>query len=294
MKNNLLCFLLLLSTTLNAQIKGNGNIISRTFPLETLHTLEINLSARVIIDLQGESDITIITDENIIEHIGHQVVDGYMDLTQKEWIEPSGRHQIMIGAPSLKKLINDAHSTTSLNNMKVSTFQLFAQIGSIDLKGEVGHLTIRNKTAKVEAINFSAQNADISISSWGSVFINVIDTLNTSIDKKGKLKLLGQPKQWPGDAELILAESKQPDIQKVKFININIKNNSWLRKSFVVVGPKRDGSSFSYGFALFPGQIKKERWTIGSEIFTENRSGKRTLVATITADNENQLVKLFQ
>ncbi len=294
MKNSFFCFLLLVSTSLNAQVKGNGNIISQTFPLETLHTLEINLNARVVIDLQGESAITIISDENIIEHIGHQVINGYMDLTQKKWIEPSGRHRITIGAPALKKLINDAHSVTSLRNMNHSSFELSAQLGSIDLKGEVDHLIIRNKIAKVEAIDFSAQHADITISSWGTVFIHVIDTLKTAIDKKGKLQLLGTPKQLLGDAALVVAEDDRPESKEVKFINFDIKNNSWRRNSFVVVGPKRDGSTFSYGFALFPGQTKKERWTIGSEIFTENRAGKRTLVATITAADENQLVKLFQ
>lgn len=294
MKNCFFCFLLLLSTHLQAQIKGNGNIISQTFPLESLHTLEINLHAQVIIDLQGESTITIVSDENIIGHIGHQVIDGYMDLTQKKWIEPSGRLRITIGAPVLKKLINDAHSTTSLRNMNSASFELLAQIGNIDLKGEVEHLIIRNKTAKVEAIDFTTQHADISISSWGTVFIHVTDTLKTAIDKKGKLKLLGTPKQLLGDAALVLAKDDRPDQKNVRFINFNIKNNSWLRNSFVVVGPKRDGTSFSYGFALFPGQSKKERWTIGTEIFTENRAGKRTLVATITAADENQLVKLFQ
>lgn len=294
MKKNFFCFLLLVSTSLHAQIKGNGNIISQTFPLETLHTLEINLNARVIVDLQGESAITITSDENIIAHIGHQVIDGYMDLTQKQWIEPSGRPRITIGAPALKKLINDAHSTTSLRKMDNASFELLAQIGHIDLKGKVDQLIIRNKTAKVEAIDFTAQHADITISSWGTVFIHVTDTLKTAIDEKGKLQLLGTPKQLLGDAALVLADDERPADKEVKFINFNIKNNSWRRNSFVVVGPKRDGSTFSYGFALFPGQTKKERWTIGSEIFTENRAGKRTLVATIRAADENQLVKLFQ
>lgn len=290
---NLLFFLLLFSIQIQAQIKGNGNVVTQSFPIEALERLEINLTARINISFKGDNQITITTDENLIDHIDFSIRDGFMNLQQKEWIEPSNNIRVTIGAATLRQLTHDAHSKTTLQDMNSSGFDLKANIGTIKLQGTVDHLTLKAKSAKVEAIDFEASHADVSIYGWGSVFINVKDTLTTSIDKKGQLKVLGNPKVLQGDAATALRRATSQMNPDARYINLKIKNNSWGRKTFVVVGPKKDGTSFSYGFSLFPGQTKSERWTIGSEVFIV-KDQKRTLVATVEARDENQLVKLFR
>ncbi|MBX2878108.1 MAG: DUF2807 domain-containing protein [Saprospiraceae bacterium] len=290
---NVLFFLLLLSFQLQAQINGNGNIVTKSFSIDQVQHLEINLNARILVDLKGEDLVTITTDENLIDQIDFSVSQGYMNLQQKEWIQPSSNLRVVIGASALRQLTNDAHSKTTLLDMDQATFQLTANIGTIDLQGQIDHLMINNKSAKIEAIDFEAKHAEISIRSWGTVFINVKDTLTTSIDQKGQLKILGRPSVLRGDAEAVLAKASNPIEKNTRYINLKIRNNSWWRKSFVVKGPKRDGTSFSYGFALLPGQTKSERWTIGSEVFRV-KNGQQTLVATIEAKDENKLVQLFE
>ncbi|NRB46684.1 MAG: DUF2807 domain-containing protein [Saprospiraceae bacterium] len=290
---NVLFLLLLLSFQVQAQIKGNGNIVTKSFPIEQVKQLEINLNARIILDFKADDQISITVDENLIDQIDFRVSQGYMNLQQKEWIEPSNSLRVSIGAAGLRKLINDAHSSTSLLHMQMDDFHLIADIGTIDLQGRVSHLVIDNKSAKIEALDFEASYAEVKIRSWGSVFLNVSDTLNTSIGDKGRLKIIGTPKVLMGNAEAILANTNKQIRTDTRYINLRIKNNSWTRKSFVVVGPKKDGTSFSYGFSLMPGATRSERWTIGSEVFRV-RNGQQQLLAKIEAKDENQLVKLFQ
>lgn len=290
---NVLFLLLLINFQVQAQIKGNGNIVTKSFPIDQVEQLEINLNARVILDFKVDDQISITTDENLIDQIDFTVSRGYMNLQQKEWIQPSHSLRVTIGASQLQKLNNDAHSQTSLLNMRVENFHLIADIGTIDLQGRVSHLVIDNKSAKIEALDFEASYAEVKIQSWGSVFLNVTDTLNTAIGDKGKLKIIGDPKVLLGNAQTILEKNNEQISTNTRYINLRIKNNSWTRKSFVVVGPKKDGTSFSYGFSLMPGATRAERWTIGSEVFRV-RNGQQSLLTKIEAKDENQLVKLFQ
>jgi len=82
--------------------------------------------------------------------------------------------------------------------------------------------------------------------------------------------------------------------EEVRYIKFKIKNNSFNRNHFYVVGPKPNGGKFSYGFPMMPGQIRKETWTTGTKIYKTTKLGLRKLLVTIKADDENQVVKLFR
>ncbi len=91
-------------------------------------------------------------------------------------------------------------------------------------------------------------------------------------------------------------EKSRNDVQAyatTKYINLKIKNNSWSRKHFVVVGTKPNGRNFSYGFPMMPGAVKKERWTVGTKVYKENSLGMRNLLVTLTEEDEGQTVELF-
>lgn len=80
---------------------------------------------------------------------------------------------------------------------------------------------------------------------------------------------------------------------KIEFISFEIKNNSENRNHFYVVGPKPDGSQFSYGFPMMPNAKRLENWSVGTKVYQANSLGFKNLLVTITKDNENQIVNLF-
>ena len=291
----LLYLLILVVSTSNllAQTYGNKDIITKTFPLEQITTLEINLSADIIVDMAGKSEITITTDSNLLPHIDRSVNNGYLDLTQKKWIQPSGKHVIVIGAPALAKLISDAHSRILIKNMVADKFDLATNVGKIQLQGSVTQLNINNEHAKIDASELYAQNATINITSWGRVTARVENQLNSKVSNGGILNLVNQPKERlsaPSDDD----NKKENDqlFEKADFIDFKIKNGSLNRRHFVVVGPKKDGSFFSYGFPLWPGQVKEERWSVGTKIYQTNKLGLRKLLVTIEGSDVGKVVKL--
>ena len=98
-----------LSYSLSAQVKGNKNIVSKSYDIHGLKNIEIGLYANITINAQGDDKMTITADENILPLIDHEIVDGKMDLRQKEWIEGNERIEINMEVSSLERIIVNIH-----------------------------------------------------------------------------------------------------------------------------------------------------------------------------------------
>ncbi|MFK7806900.1 MAG: DUF2807 domain-containing protein [Saprospiraceae bacterium] len=286
------CFTL----NLNAQIRGNKNIVTQRFPLSAIEELEINLTASFIVDLAAENEITITTDENIIPYILKTADGRSLNIQQKKWIQSSAGIKVTIGANQLESLILDSHSGVEIRNLDQQSFKASANIGKLILTGKVKELMLKSKLGIIDASELVAENAEIRITGRGKVKAQVLNKLTTYNPDEGRIELVNEPKVLSGDA--ILAEEKA--VQKleankdIQFINFQIKNNSWNRHEYVVVGPKSNGTTFSYGFAMWPGQVKDKYWSNGSKIYKVNRAGVRKLVQTIKKEDKGQLVKIYE
>jgi len=281
------------TSTVNAQVKGNGDIVTKILPLENFDAIKLNLTTDLYIDLEGKNTISITTDENIMDLIDRKVRGNVLVLNQKEWIAPSQQVVIRVSASQLNKINCGAHSLVKIDGLNQEKFKVKANVGRIFLSGKVTSLRVDNEVAKVDASELTVDEAKISISSWGSVIANVTKVLDTDIDKSGQLVLVQEPENFRGDAKEVFRKNlKEPE--NVQWIKFKIKNNSFSRKNFYVVGPKKDGSRFSYGFPMMPGATRKENWTVGSKIYKVSKLGLRKLLVTIQATDENQTVKLFE
>ena len=77
--------LFLISAMSMAQIKGNKRIVTKTFSVEGLVTIRINLYAQITIDQSLEEGLQITTDSNLFEQIAKSVEDGVLHLDQIQW-----------------------------------------------------------------------------------------------------------------------------------------------------------------------------------------------------------------
>lgn len=278
-----------------AQIRGNKNIETRNYDALSIKKIHVNLHANITIDNSGTEKMSITTDSNLFEFINKEVENGVLTLDQLKWISPSKRIKIKIGAPQLKLLNHDTHDTTKVININTDSLTIVGGIGKVILKGRVSTLNLNIKNGNINAEEIIAQNGKVMIIGYGKAKMNVINELDTDIIEGGILKLINSPKSITGnykkrnnDNAQVLASSD------IEWINIRIKNNSWNRSRFVVVGPKKNGRKFSYGFSLMLGFSKKERWTTGTKVYRENDSGLRTLLVTIQPEDKDKTVKLFK
>lgn len=288
-------FLLLLIGMIGiAQTKGNNVFETKTFDISNFETIKIDLHANVIIDQSAPEGMTITMESNLFDLIDKDVTQGTLLLDQKEWIQPSKDPKIIIGAPNLRRVINQTHNTAQIINVNNDFLNVMVLVGGANIKGETQELRLSGEQGKIDASKLVAQNAYVKFWGRGEAKVNVINTLDSDLDKEARITVVNTPKKIKGDTKKAIARANQPLDKAIRYIDIKIKNNSWNRNQFVVVGPKPDGKSFGYGFPMMPGAVKKERWTTGTKIYKVNKVGLRKLLVKIGAKDENQVVKLFE
>ncbi|MDF1698076.1 MAG: DUF2807 domain-containing protein [Saprospiraceae bacterium] len=285
---------LVLMTTLFsfAQINGNGQVITKTFELQKIFVLEVQMYAKIKVDMDASPGITITAESNLFDFINRNVHKGRLILDQKKWIEPTREINITIGAPGLREIEMGSHDVVRAINVKGDLFKVDAPIGTVILEGKVNEIRVKTKKGKVDASNLMSNTASIRIKKDGEVIVNSISIVDCAIDDDGRVTNVN-PNAVLNECQKGIVNS-QKEVIDTRFIDIKIKNNSLGRKHFVVVGPKPNGRKFSYGFALLPYQSKKERWTIGTKVYRENSIGQRELLVELTEYDEGETVNLFE
>lgn len=291
----LLC---LVGMTGMAQIKGNKTIETKTFAIENVTHIKINFYAKVTIDQAAKEGLSITTDSNLFNLIDKEVVDGVLHLNQKEWISPSQDAIIRIGAPQIKRVESGTHDTTRIINIDNQMLSVNAPVGNIILEGKTKTLRLGAEVGTINATKLEAENAYVNLWNWGKIKVNVTDTLWAKVTNGGELLYVKRPKTLDVTTKkdgtvLSMTEKAEQKDKDVRYISFKIKNNSKNREHFEVVGPKPDGSKFGYGFPMMPNATRKENWTVGTKVYKVTSLGFRKLLVTITADNEDEVVKLF-
>ncbi len=290
--------LLLIGMTSMAQIKGNKKIETRTFEIENVTHIKINFYAKITIDQSAREHMTITTDSNLFDRIDKTVVDGILHLDQKEWISPSQNAIITIGAPHLKRIESGTHDITKLININSDLLQINAPIGRIIVEGKTKELRLGAELASIDASKLIAENAFVNLWSYGKAKVNVTNTLWAEVANDGELVYVNTPKKIDsktknGGRVSYINSAKKVKNGKISFINFKIKNNSPNRNHFYVIGPKSDGSKFSYGFPMMPNAKRHEDWSVGTKVFKVNSLGFRKLLVTIKKEDEGKTINLF-
>ena len=285
-------WLLLVGMTTLAQVKGNGDIVTKTINVEGLTDLEMGLYANVIVDQSTAPQMIITVDSNLQELIDTEIADGTLKLSQLEWIQPSQRIEITIGAPILERLEMSVNQTVFLKNVDQKTIALMALNGKIVASGIANSAGLGAENGTIDASGLEIKEAQVNIWGNGRAIVNASDFVESKLSKNARLDFVKEPAKVKGDRNQIDDRTKSA-FAKAQYIDIKIKNNSWNRKHFAVKGPKRDGSYFGYGFPMMPGAVKKERWTVGTKIYKVNKLGIRTLLKKIELKDKDQIINLF-
>lgn len=295
---NIVFIILLCTIGLQAQVKGNKQIETRTFSFENVHTIKVNLYAKITIDQSQDASLEITTDANLFKYIDREIVDGEVNFDQLKWIQPSEDIIITIGAPLLKRLVQVTHDTTIIKNIKAINFNVNANIGKVILDGSCQELRLGVENGFIDAEKLDAEEAYINLWGSGIIKVNPIKYLWANLSEEGQLYYTNLPeknkiKTSSGAFATNLSNYGINKNTDLKWITFKIKNNSSNRNHFVVKGPKEDGSYFGYGFPMMPYSKRKEKWSVGTKIYKQTKLGFKKLLVTIKSEDEGKVVELF-
>jgi hypothetical protein len=286
--------LLLISVSTTAQIQGNKKIETRSFPIKNVEVIKINFYADITIDPSEEEGMTITMDSNLFDKIDTEVVDKTLHLDQIRWVQPSQEVVIKIGAPNLRRVEKGTHQTLRITNVDNNYLNIMAFVGKVIVDGKTEQFNIGIENGEIDASELIAENARVNIWGWGKARVYAENEIYSILKNNAQLELVNTPKKLRGDTQEYLDRLENEKASDVEWISFKIKNNSGNRYNFYVVGPKKDGSKFGYGFPMMPGKIRKERWSTGTKVYKVNKLGLRTLLLTISEEDEGKTVDLFE
>lgn len=297
MKKVFLLVLIGLSHLAQAQIKGNQNIITRSIDISGIEAITVSLYADIQIDCAAPEGMTITIDENLMDKVDADILDGKLELDQREWISPSQRVLIKIGAPNLKRIEQGTHETTTVRNINRDNFVAQALVGKIVLEGKVSTFNANGEVGQIMAEGLSADKVYVNLWNWGSIDLGSPKSIEGSV-QEGTVRYEGSDVdvkvKTKGDGQIIDRIAKTVSTKfDTKWIDFKLKNNSLKRINLYVKGPKPNGKYFSYGFPMNPGQVRKKNWTVGSKVYRESRLGTRKLLMIIEEDAEGNTVNLY-
>lgn len=292
----LFVFLLLASLTFNqanAQIKGNGKRATETRMMDNINKISININGKVNIYCGvKESKIEISYDENILEYVAASKVLGVLVLDQKKWISGTEEVEINIYTNQLDLLKNDSWSKINVYDLNQEKLSIQSNISDITLNGKVNSLDIVSEDSNIYAYELETQTAKVKITEDGKVYLNATESIDGDIKEDGKIFHKGNP-----TLSGIISSNEKEDVKPIidtRYIDLKFKNNRFSRIQCYVKGPKQDGHYFSYGLPFSAMQIRAERWTIGTKLYRVNKLGMKTLLHTVSKEDENKVVPLFK
>ncbi|MFD1061655.1 GIN domain-containing protein [Winogradskyella litorisediminis] len=281
-----------------AQIKGNNNVETRTFPFENVETIKIDLYANITIDNSAIASLEITADSNLFKYIDTEIVDGTIHFSQLKWIAPTQKISIKIGAPNLKRVVHDTHDKTIITNVNNAILRVNANIGKVIIEGKTKELRLGTEIGHIDASNIEAEKVFVNLWDSGTIKVNPTKYLWADVSNDGKLLYTQLPKdnkiKTKSGGMVESSSNYKMKKEDIKWISFKIKNNSSNRNQFIVKGPKADGSYFGYGFPMMPNSKRKEKWSVGTKIYKQNALGFKKLLVIITPEDEGKVVNLFQ
>ncbi len=278
-----------------AQVRGNGQIETVQVEPESFSSIKNGLSSDINIRYGPVTEVRLTTDKNLIDLVDIEVIDGELDINQKEWISPTKQIQIEIITPELTGFTNSAHGIFRISEIDNDLFKVMSPVGEVILSGKSKELNVGTEVGTIDATNLEVETARLKIWSWGTIKVNAIERIDADVSSNGKVVYMKEPevlktKTEKGGKVLSIEENNAP-AKEVVYINVKIRNNSSDRVNVEFMGPEE--ARFGYGAPFGRFQTRKERFPAGTEIYLVRPLWKNKLLLTIKEEDAGKTIELF-
>ena len=199
-------------------IKGEGEIVSRTYETDDFTGIDIGGSSYVTFRYSDSSSVVIETYENLFEHLEVKTAGGVLDIGFGNNVSvDTGRNkvQIHISSPLLTSIdfggsveakdwdtIRAEHFSIDVSgsgnvniSLEVESLDIDASgSAAIELSGSANTVVIdKSGSSNINAISLQTKDADIESSGSGSIEIAVSDSMKVDLSGSGRIRYIGSP-----------------------------------------------------------------------------------------------------
>ncbi len=178
-------------------VEGSGVETTQTRTVEPFDRVRIEGSAEAIVRIGEPQKVTIVGDDNLLEHVRTRVVDGTLELGMD-----SGSYRFRkelrfeITVPRLTGVAVAGSGDLQAIGIDCDTFDV-SIAGSGDVKGAGRTQRLEVDIAgsgDVALFSLAARSADVAIAGSGQVDVTVSDELDAQVFGSGSVRYRGEPR----------------------------------------------------------------------------------------------------
>lgn len=200
----------------------------------------------------------------------------------------------------------------SVRDIDTDLFECNILFGKIILEGQVNELKIKSSNESyyrdqgiLNAQKLRAKHVDARILGSNRAQVFASESLAVTLRHDASLSYFGNPPMitWHGKAEKVgentftvqtdnIPSREQKPIRRLRYVEVELRNNSIKSQNFFIKGPNENGLDFSYGFPLMPYGKRSKTVPVGTRIFLDSGIHRRPLL-TIEANDDGASLDLF-
>jgi len=208
-----------LSASAQNKRKGNGKLTTQERIVDSFEELKVSGAFQVELTSSLKDQLTIYTDENLMEEIITEVKDGTLIIRNKKksYLKPSNNKSIKIKIPlvalksaklsgSGKIHREEVLSSKSLNAqlsgsgkilLSLATEEVSTQLsgsGKIHLKGTSAYVDAKlSGSGSIRLQELQSKDAKANLAGSGSIYLRCTDNLNATVAGSGRIRYFGEP-----------------------------------------------------------------------------------------------------
>ncbi len=181
---------------LNPNVKGSGIVKTEKRSLASFNSLDVNLVGSIQVRSQGQQNVEISGDDNIIPLITTEVKNNTLYIRPSKGYNPQQKLQIIISTPDIKSFVFDGVGEANLSNVKNDRVEIVVSgVGSLSASGETKEADITlSGVGSVDAKNLHSVSAKVTSSGVGKVEIYATEQLDAKTSGVGEINYYGSPK----------------------------------------------------------------------------------------------------
>ena len=176
-------------------VKGSGLERREVRDVPPFHEVHVAGMLRTEVVRNGAHSVTVLGDDNLLEHVQTEVSDGVLTIRAGRKLRPRAGLKVHVSARELDAVATSGATKTSVTGIETNRFRLGTSgVAKTTLSGRCRDATMTLSGAgKLDARDFDCDNVEMAVSGVGKATVCATSSLAARISGAGKIECYGNP-----------------------------------------------------------------------------------------------------